>query len=423
MNSANRRKIVLKNSLLTLAILIVLAGIGWLSTRYPLRIDITTHSNNTLSESSQKLLAAMPDSIKVTAYLKKGLPIRLQIGQLLERYRRHKPDISFDIIDPDSQPEKARELEIGPEGAMLVEYRGHSEKLTFVDESTLSNALLQLVNAQRRWVSFLTGHGERAPDGIANFAWGRFGKELALRNITALTINLATVSSIPDNSAVLVVAAPTVALLPGEIGIIKQYIQGGGNLLLLSEPDNNPLAILQEALGIRQHPDKIIDNSTRIYGIDDPSFVIANSYSPHPITRGLQLISLYPVAAVLSFDKSSEFQAQTLLETSGQAPSPFAYALTRNIDKKQQRIVVIGDSDFLSNAYLGNVGNLDVGIRIINWLMHNDEYIDIPAQTATGKKLELSAPAVAVMGFGFLLGLPLLLLGAGFIIWRKRKRR
>ncbi|MDD2723786.1 MAG: GldG family protein [Methylovulum sp.] len=423
MNSPNRRKIALKNSFLTLAILVVLAGTGWLSTRYPLRVDITAHANNTLSEASQKLLAAMPDSIKVTAYLKKGLPLRLQIAQLLERYRRHKPDITFDIIDPDSQPEKTRELEIGPEGAVLVDYRGHTEKLTFVDESTLSNALLQLLHAQRHWVSFLTGHGERTPDGIANFAWGRFGKELALRNITTLTINLATVPGIPDNSAVLVVAAPTVALLPGEIGIIKQYIQHGGNLLLLSEPDNNPLAILQEALGIHQQPGKIIDNSTRIYGIDDPGFVIASSYPSHPITRGLQLISLYPMAAALGFDKSSPFQAQALLETSGQTPSPFAYALTRNFDKKQQRIVVIGDSDFLSNAYLGNVGNLDVGMRIINWLMHNDEYIDIPTQTATDKKLELSAPAVAVIGFGFLLGLPLLLLGTGFIIWRKRKQR
>ncbi|WP_019867694.1 GldG family protein [Methylovulum miyakonense] len=418
------------NTLKTLAALSLLLGLAWSSTRHPWQVDITAASNNTLSAASQKLLQAMPDSIKITAYLKKGLPVRLQIAQLLDRYRRYKADLSLEFVDPDSQPEKTRELEIGPEGAVLVEYRGHTEKLTFVDESTLTNALLQVAHAERRWVSFLTGHGERAPDGIANFSWGQFGKELALRKVTALTINLATVPTIPDNSALLVIAAPTVGLLPGEIETVKRYVQNGGNLLLLGEPDSTHLVALQGQLGIRQATVPILDDSTRMYGIDDPRFVIASSYPSHPITRGLQLISLYPLAAALTADKSGPFQAKPLLETTGQSLASkangsqiFAYALTRDLARKQQRVVVVGDSDFLSNAYLGNVGNLDVGIRIINWLLQNDGFVDIPANTATDKHLALSAPAVAVIGFGFLLGLPLGLAITGFVIWRKRKRR
>jgi ABC-type uncharacterized transport system involved in gliding motility auxiliary subunit len=98
--------------------------------------------------------------------------------------------------------------------------------------------------------------------------------------------------------------------------------------------------------------------------------------------------------------------------------------LTRNIDEKtQQRIVVVGDGDFLSNAYIGNVGNLDMGLRIVLWLIHEDRFIDIPAKTATDKDLQLTQTAVAVVGFGFLIIIPLLLIGTGFIIWRKRKQR
>ncbi|MDD5273097.1 MAG: GldG family protein [Methylovulum sp.] len=419
----------LKNRVLTVAIAALFVATAWLSIRYPFNLDITAGATNTLSATSQKLLAALPDSVKVTAYIKKGLPIRLQIAQLLERYQRQKKDLSFSFIDPDSQPEKTRELAIGPEGMVLVEYRGHTEKLTFVDESALTNALLQLTHAQRRWVSFLTGHGERAPDGAANFAWGQFGKELALRNITAMPLNLATVATIPDNSGVLVIAAPSVPLLAGETETIKRYVENGGNLLLLDEPDDQHLAVLQQQLGIQQQPGTIIDNSTRLYGINDPGFVIASSYPSHPITRGLQLISLYPLAAALTAIPNSLFQAHPLLESAGQASATgisnsqvFAYALTRNVGDKQQRAVVIGDSDFLSNTYLGNVGNLDVGIRIINWLLQNDEFIDIPANAATDKQLNLPYLAVAVIGFGFLLGLPLLLAVTGFVIWRRRKR-
>jgi ABC-type uncharacterized transport system involved in gliding motility auxiliary subunit len=98
--------------------------------------------------------------------------------------------------------------------------------------------------------------------------------------------------------------------------------------------------------------------------------------------------------------------------------------LTRNFDQKtQQRIVVVGDGDFLSNAYIGNVGNLDMGLRIVLWLIHEDRFIDIPAKTATDKNLQLTQTAVAVVGFGFLIIIPLLLIGTGFIIWRKRKQR
>jgi len=67
---------------------------------------------------------------------------------------------------------------------------------------------------------------------------GQFGKELAHRKINAQTLNLATLPAIPDNSALLVIAAPKVPLLAGEITIIKSYIQRGGNLLLLTDPDN-----------------------------------------------------------------------------------------------------------------------------------------------------------------------------------------
>jgi hypothetical protein len=64
-----------------------------------------------------------------------------------------------------------------------------------------------------------------------------------------------------------------------------------------------------------------------------------------------------------------------------------------------------------------------MGMRIFNWLTHNDQFIDIPIKQATGKNLQLSPLAIAVIGFGFLIILPLGLILTGFWLWRKRKRR
>lgn len=89
----------------------------------------------------------------------------------------------------------------------------------------------------------------------------------------------------------------------------------------------------------------------------------------------------------------------------------------------QQRIVVIGDGDFLSNAFLGNGGNLDLGLNIIQWLSRSDALINIPSKTAPDRKLELSPIASGAIAVGFLFVLPIVLIGTGAIVWFKRRRR
>ena len=439
------QRIRLKNWLLTCVILALLIGLAWVSRLYTAQIDLTANASNTLSKASQKILTALPEPITVTAYIKEKT-LQKQIAQLLNRYRRFKNNINVSFIDPNSVPEKAQELNIGPQGLIIVEYQGRTEKLPFLNESSLSNALLQLANTNERWITFLTGHGERSPAGKANFDLGLFGKELERHKIKAQTINLAQLSAIPDNSSLLVLASPAVPLLPGELTIIMEYIEQGGNLLLLTDPDNQQLSTIEELLGITKLPGTIVDSSSGLYGIDDPTFALVSEYSRHPITLNFSSITVFPVTAALQSNKESEFKAEPLLTSvlrswtetgeivgkvrfdadseEREGPLTIAYALTRDFsNKNQQRIVVMGDGDFLSNAFLGNVGNSELGFRLINWLTHDDQFIEIPAKIAPGKSLQLTKTSIAIIGFGFLIILPLLLIVTGFVIWRRRKRR
>jgi ABC-type uncharacterized transport system involved in gliding motility auxiliary subunit len=244
----------------------------------------------------------------------------------------------------------------------------------------------------------------------------------------------------------LVISAPAVPLMAGELSLIKQYLDKGGNLLLLTDPNNTQLTPLLNYLGIRVLAGTLVDGQSKLYGIDDPSFVLASEYSKHPITKGFQTITVYPTVSALEIEPTSPFESTALLSSAKQSwtetspvtgkirfdaggvekagPLNFAYALTRDIDKNtQQRVVVIGDGDFLSNTYIGNVGNLDMGLRLINWLIHDDNFIDIPAKTTPDASLQLSPTAIAIISFGFLIMLPVLLLATGFWVWRKRNRR
>src|SRR5690606_22667351 len=87
-----------------------------------------------------------------------------------------------------------------------------------------------------------------------------------------------------------------------------------------------------------------------------------------------------------------------------------------------QRAAVIADGDFLSNAYIANTGNLELGLRLINWLSHDDEFIAIPARTAGDRELRMNGTLLGVLGIVFLLVLPLVLLLAGVATWWRRSR-
>lgn len=439
------QRIRLKNGLLTFVILAILIALAWLSRQHSMQIDVSAHANNTLSTASQKILTTLPDPIQVIVYIKEK-NLQKQVAQLLNKYERFKSNISIHYIDPSTVPEKSRELDIGPQGAIVVSYKDRSEKLNYLDESTFSNALLQLANTKERWITFLTGHGERSISKKANFGLSLFSKQLQRHKIKARTINLAKVSTIPNNSSLLVLTAPTVPLLAGELNIISNYIQQGGSLLLLTDPENQHLKVIEQQLGVNKLVGKVVDMSSGLYGIDDPSFVLISEYQGHPITANFNNMTVFPITAALAINEESAFESAVLFKSirrswteSGaitgeirfdpdtkeqEGPLAIAYALTRTfLNKKQQRVVVVGDGDFLSNAYLGNVGNSELGFRMINWLTHDDQFIEIPYKITQEKTLHLSKISLAIIGLAFLFGLPLLLMITGIIIWRKRKRR
>jgi ABC-type uncharacterized transport system involved in gliding motility auxiliary subunit len=212
---------------------------------------------------------------------------------------------------------------------------------------------------------------------------------------------------------------------------------------------------LAEALGIEFLPGVVVDATTQLFGIDNPAFAIIPSYPMHAITREMTSLTLFPQAVALEVDSPETWQAEPLLTTLDRSwteigpisgtikfdqdsdermgPLDIAYVFTRSRGSSkaahaddsdgEQRVVVIGDSDFLSNAYLGNAGNVDLGLNLFNWLNHDDEFVAITARTAGDINLELSRLAQTLIAFGFLFGLPLLLLGSGVTIWWRRRNR
>jgi ABC-type uncharacterized transport system involved in gliding motility auxiliary subunit len=471
-NRKTHWEIRLQNLLFTILFLGIMAVVAWLSTRYATQFDWTAGHRHTLSEASIKVLDMLQGPVQVTAYARETKTLRDQISEQIGRYQRHKKDLMLSFVNPDTQPDKIRELGISVDGELVLEYQGRSENVQEANETAITNALQRLARAKDQRVVFLEGHGERSPQGRANHDLGQFGEELGRKGIQVSTVNLAVTQRIPERTDVLVIASPNANLLPGEVSLIEDWVKRGGQLLWLVDSANlRGLDPLAQKLGLRFLPGTVVDASTQLFGIDDPTFALVAEYPPHAITYGFQTITLFPGAVALDVNpENRDFEREALLNTlprswtetgpiqgkiqldtdkgERQGPLHIAYVLTRempiqkqenagqngdpktpaetgkNTEKpREQRIVVIGDGDFLSNAFLGNGGNLNLGLNIINWLSQNDPFINIPAKTSPDRSLQLSPMASWVIGFGFLIVLPLLLIGSGVVIWFQRRKR
>jgi hypothetical protein len=304
---------------------------------------------------------------------------------------------------------------------------------------------------------FLDGHGERKPHGQANHDLANWVQQLESKGFKALSQNLAKNPRLPDNTRVLVIASPQADLLPGEVNILKNYIEKGGNLLWLTDPGKqHGLMAIANQLGITLEPGMIVDPTTQILGLKDPRFALVANYPSHAINKNMETLTLFPQAVGLKLVPPEGWTGNDILRTEArswsetgkiegsirfdanadiQGPLTVGVALTRiksngkeagkspNQPANQQRIVVIGDGDFLSNAYLGNGGNQALGANIINWLALDDSFIDIPVKMTVDRQLQLSPLAQGIIGIGFLFVIPIILAGSGtFIWWRRRKR-
>lgn len=447
----SRRQLQFQNLVFVIALLTLSGLLAWLSTQYNIQTDWTSSGRNTLSIDSRKLLDEMPGRIHITAFARETPLLRNHIRDLVARYQREKDDVSLQFVNPDADPERVREQGITLDGELLVAYQGRSEKVQETTEQALTNSLLRVARQELLKVAFLTGHGERDPHGQANHDFGNFGKLLEKKGIQLDSLSLTKTARIPDDINLLVIAAPQVNLLAGEVQLIHRYLQQGGNLLWLVEPGGIAgLEPLAEALGIEVLPGVVVDATTQLFGIDDPAFALITDYPMHAITRSMNSLTLFPQAAALEVNAPEEWQVEPLLTTLDRAwteigpisgtirfdedsderfgPLDIAFVFTRqkpdsDEQSSEQRVFVIGDSDFLANTYLGNGANVDLGLKLFNWLNNDDKLITITARTASDVRLELSPVSQAVIGFSFLFIIPLMLIGAGISIWWRRRQR
>lgn len=452
LNNKTRLQLRIQSSLFIILFIGFIGLLAWLSTQYSYSIDLTANQSNSLSPPTQRLLNGIQQPVKITAFVSPANNLKGNMDAIFNRYHEVQPLIEYNSINPDFAPDQLRDFNIQRDGEVVIEVNGRHENLQQITESSITNALARLTREAERWVMFIEGHGERDAYGAANYDLQLFGSRLAEKGFQIQPVNLMQSTSIPHNTDILVIADAASELLPGEVDMIRRYVEAGGNLLWMADiSQDNSLDSLAEQLELEFLPGVIVDTSSQILGLSRVDFALVADYPHHAITSQLKALTLFPRAQAMQFHgEQSDWQAVPLLVTQARSwnevgeiqgkitqgdqnaevagPLNLGYSLERSVQKddgslQTQRVVVTGDADFLSNQYLGNGSNLDLGLNLFNWLSHDDNLISISPRSALDTKLELSSSSQLIIALTFLLLLPLALLAAGIRIWLVRRKR
>jgi ABC-type uncharacterized transport system involved in gliding motility auxiliary subunit len=89
---------------------------------------------------------------------------------------------------------------------------------------------------------------------------------------------------------------------------------------------------------------------------------------------------------------------------------------------RRGRLVIIGNSDFVTNANLELYGNRDLFLNMMNWLVQEEVLINLRARPRSFQPLTLGEDRRALVGWICVLGWPLVV-GGGSLAWVLRHRR
>ena len=440
-------------------VLVVAALILWLANVYQTETDLTRSGRNSLSESSIAAVESLDKPLMITAFTGNNPELRISVDQLVQSYRRYKKDIKLVYVDPNTDPQRVRDAGIRYYSQLLLEYEGSKEVLAQLSEEAMTNALTRLGHREERWLVFITGHGERQPDREANFDLSKWAHQLQQHGFRTRALSLAEIPQVPQNTSVLVIAGPQVPLLAGEVEKIQRYLDDGGNLLWLADPGPDyGLGPIAEMLGIEFEPGTIVDQiSQQLTG--SPTALVIAEYGSHPAVHNFRDNTVFPNACAITIpegdtpasnepvepDGEGSWQHQVLVDTRTASwvetgplnrtiqfdkgkdiagPLNLAVSVSRDIKDKEQRIAVICDGDFASNAFvMRNAGNLDFAMSITNWLSHDDAYVNIPVRAVSDQTIQLSKVTRTVFMVVFVLLIPLSLTASGIAIWLRRRKR
>jgi len=433
---------ILSTMLLAAILVLVNATVGMRAIKF----DWTEAGRNTLTAETQTILQALTKDVQVVQYGRTRDPL---VDGKLSAFRAGSSRIRTDFVDIDSAPQAVKQYSLTRPGTVVVQSGDRFRKVEKVTEPALTTAILQVTGSTEPLICFATGEGEHGLADTSAQGLSGLASVLTASNYKPDRISL-TQGEVPQFCTALVVAGAPNGISSDALERLSSYVVRGGRIaLLLDPPVDSKLVEYLRRFGIQVGQGVIVETSGagRAVGAG-PESPIGLVYHEHPVTRGFEQRTLFGGAVPLSIVTTdigipkplvstgeSTFERADLMSRSADfrpgrdRRGPFVLAVavqiprgSRDAKLPEPRLVVAGDSDFLTNALLTLTPNRDLAIRIIAWLAGEEETHMVSVEERQNRRISMTEAQLTLMrlvNFGLLPLIPVL---AGLIQFIRSRR-
>ena len=438
--------------ILVVITIVIVANV--LGDRYNKSYDATANKRYSLSEQTAKIVKGLKQDATIT-YFNSSTHFR-EGKDLLDEYKNLSPKVKVEYVDPDKDPQAAREAGIRNMGAAVVEVGAKHEEAKSMTEEGITGAFIRDLKSTTRTICFASSSGEHQIDDSDREGFSRLKEALASDNYRTQSVDLLQKADVPVNCTVLVVGGPTRNYEQPEVDAIKKYVESGGRgFFMLSPPlriarfqiaDNDALAGLLEGWGVTLGKELVLDQNPigQMVGLG-PEVALVSSYGSQPIVNEIKRTATgFPVSRPIEIKNTDRTTVEKLFDSSSTAvatatlnsaridmndpknkkgPLTLGVAGTYNTGKagSQGRFVVVGSGDWADNRYFNFNGNSDLALNAVNWLASDEDLISIRPKAPENRSVTMTQHQLNAVMVTVQFVLPLIVIVAGVGVWWKRR--
>lgn len=378
---------------------------------------------------------------------------------------KHPAEIRKEI---DLTGERTFVWKIERENGQWTWLRTYNDLYVFPFESEISAALKKLVVKAPK-IGFVQNNNLRSIDDYSMQGYTHVTTEKSFRssliNQGFLVDKVDLLKEIPDDITVLTLADIRVPFDEQEEKVLETYINRGGNLLVLVEPRRREEmnSLLKKYLGVEIQEGTLV----QYYRADtDPDVLYAAlsekakdlsfrfkaiPYVVMPTASGLNIVENkgFNVTPLLRVDSSGvdgkkngfipvwneiealDYEENRMIcnEDVGEVAKDYCTGvmLSRFVDEKEQKIVVLGDADFISDGELMQTRSSRVNqafiMAIFSYLSNEEMPIDTRRPSGKDNRVLINRQGYNILYGGYIIAFPLLLFGIGTFLWLRRRGR
>ncbi|MCY4780730.1 Gldg family protein [Sphingobacterium sp. UT-1RO-CII-1] len=404
--------------------------------------------------------------IEYIAYYDSVPYLRLDSGETIVMAAKKKAKALGFNFEKLKTPEQMKEYpEVAKEENSFVRFlkydgkqtalRMYDDMLQYPGESEVLAALKRLKVGPAK-LGILVGQGER---GIENYTDRDYTVLLNGQRVRGSVINqgfevnalrFSDLNSF--SGAGLIVSDPQKAYTPEQITILKQYIDQGGNLMLLADPGSTlSFKEILEYLGLAYKDGTLLQKSADFdadllqlqftrdaiengYKFYDGAKVVMKGAAAIKIVaeKGYQITPLFVTNPTNTWNKTGAFDLEKEKVTFDSVVDVRAQEITavkmeRQRNGRNQKIIVSGDADFMSNAEMSRYNistvNSSFAMRSFKWFSDGEYPIGGIKEKAPDTLIKVSRKNINFQKITFLGIIPMLLAGFAFITLKKRRSK